>query len=53
MSEDAPPRLFGRAYWIAIAFAVACILGGVLIARFGPVWFEAPTETLGERAESR
>ena len=53
MSEDPPPRLFGPAYWMAIAFALACIVGGVVIARFGPVWFAAPTETLGERPESR
>lgn len=54
-----PPRMFGPVYWTAIAFAVLCILGGLVIARFGPVWL-APatdhptaTESLGERPDSR
>lgn len=50
---EKPPRMFGRVYWAAIAFALACLVGGVLVARFGPVWFAAPTEALGERPESR
>jgi hypothetical protein len=54
-----PPRMFGPVYWTAIAFAVLCILGGLVIAKFGPVWL-APatdhptaTESLGERPDSR
>jgi len=54
-----PPRMCGPVYWTAIAFAVLCILGGLAIARFGPVWL-APatdhptaTESLGERPDSR
>ncbi|HMO42244.1 MAG TPA: hypothetical protein PKB04_02740 [Phenylobacterium sp.] len=53
MSDAPRPRLFGLAYWAAIAFAVACLAGGVLIARYGPVWFAAPTESLGDRPKSR
>ena len=39
-AEAEPPRpLFGLAYWVMIAFAVACIAGGYLVARLGPKLF--------------
>jgi uroporphyrinogen-III synthase len=38
-ARKAPIRLFPPAFWIAIAFGLACIIGAILVASLGPRLF--------------
>jgi hypothetical protein len=44
-ADDPDPRpsgpLLGLRFWLLIAFAVVCIVGGLAVALLGPVWFPA------------
>jgi hypothetical protein len=35
----APRPLMGPAFWIALAFGLACVIGGLVLAKLGPVLF--------------
>ena len=41
---DAPPprRLLGAGFWLLMGFALACVVAGLAVARFGPALFPAP-----------
>ncbi len=36
-----PPRLMSAGFWIAMGFALFCILAGVLVVKLGPSLFPA------------
>jgi len=40
-ADEPPRRLFGLGFWVAIAFAIACISAGYVVARMGPTLFPA------------
>jgi hypothetical protein len=47
----ARPRMMGPAFWIAMGFALLCILGGVAVVKLGPVLFPSKPQAPPAAAE--
>ena len=45
-------RGFGLAFWASILFCGLCVLAGLAVFRFGPVWFPLKAPPPGSPAQS-